>query len=81
MDDFKYSKEIPYFNILVPTQDTAKYKYLLNILVANQVNLLLMGETGVGKSVIVGDFIQNLDKDKFVFTALNFSAQTSSKNL
>lgn len=40
-----------------------------------------MGETGVGKSVIVGDFISSLDKDKFVFTALNFSAQTSSKNL
>lgn len=54
---------------------------MLNILVERSVNLLLMGETGVGKSVIVGDFLMNLDKEKFVFTALNFSAQTSSKNL
>lgn len=72
---------MPYFNILVPTQDTAKYKYILNILLENNINLLLMGETGVGKSVIVGDFLSSLDKDKYVFTALNFSAQTSSKNL
>jgi dynein heavy chain len=43
--------------------------------------MLLSGETGVGKSVIIQDFIIGLDPDKFVFTTLNFSAQTSSKNL
>jgi dynein heavy chain len=43
--------------------------------------MLLMGETGVGKSVITNDFVNSLDGEKFVFTSLNFSAQTSSKNL
>ena len=33
-----------------------------------------MGETGVGKSVIVNDFLANLDQEKFVFASLNFSA-------
>ena len=41
----------------------------------------MMGETGVGKSVIVNDFIMGLDADKFVYVSLNFSAQTSPKNL
>lgn len=40
-----------------------------------------MGETGVGKSVIVKDYLSNLDPDYFVSTAANFSAQTSSSNL
>ena len=43
-------------------------------LVYNQKNLLLMGETGVGKSVIIGDVLMSLDLEKFVYTTLNFSA-------
>ena len=27
--EFKYNKEQPYFNILVPTTDTTKYTYLM----------------------------------------------------
>lgn len=61
MRDFKYNRETPYFNILVPTTDTTKYEYLMHKLVTNSVNMLIMGETGVGKSVIVNDFIMNLD--------------------
>ena len=36
--------------------------------------MLLMGETGVGKSVIVNDFIMGLDVEKYVYVSLNFSA-------
>jgi len=43
--------------------------------------MLLSGETGVGKSVIINGFVSDLSLDKYVYTTLNFSAQTSSKNL
>ena len=43
-------------------------------MVLNANNMLLMGETGVGKSVIVNDFIMGLDQEKYVFVSLNFSA-------
>ena len=65
---------MPYFNILVPTADTVKFKYLTEKLIRGSCNVLLTGETGVGKSVIIQDYIQNLDPEKFVFTTLNFSA-------
>ena len=55
--DFKFDPDVPYFNILVPTSDTVKYKYLLNKLVENKKNCLISGDTGVGKSVIIGDFL------------------------
>ena len=42
-------------------------------LVYNQKNLLLMGETGIGKSVIINDVLMSLE-EKFVYTTLNFSA-------
>jgi len=45
----------------VPTGDTVKYKYLLGKLVGAKKNCLISGETGVGKSVIVGDFLGQAD--------------------
>jgi dynein heavy chain len=35
----------------------------------------------VGKSVIVGDFLSSMELDKFSYTIMNFSAQTSTKNV
>lgn len=66
---------------MVPTGDTVRYKYLINKLVQNKKNILVSGETGVGKSVIVGDFLSGMELDKFSYTIMNFSAQTSTKNL
>lgn len=58
--EYKYDPEVPYFNILVPTGDTVRYKYLTKKLVQAKKNILVSGETGVGKSVIIGDFLSQL---------------------
>jgi predicted AAA+ superfamily ATPase len=46
-------------------------------------NVLLMGNGGVGKSVIVKDYLYNIGKDKgeFLYATTTFSAQTSSNNM
>ena len=72
---------MPYFNILVPTSDTVRYRYLLRKLVQSKKNILFSGETGVGKSVIVSDFLSSLENDKYAYTVMNFSAQTNTKNV
>ena len=46
----------------------------------NDCNVLFSGETGVGKSVIVKDFLMNGDEN-FVSAFVNFSGKTSCKNL
>ena len=51
--EFKFNNEVPYFNILVPTSDTVKFKNILAKLLRNGKNVLLSGETGTGKSVII----------------------------
>lgn len=79
--EFKYSRSSSYFNILVPTNDTVKFKYLLEKLIVGGFNVLITGETGTGKSVIIGEFLMTLNPELFVHSSLNFSAQTSSKNL
>jgi len=69
-----------YFDILVPTTDTVKYKFVLHSLLTNDCNVLLSGETGVGKSVIVKDYLINSD-ESLVSTFVNFSGKTTSRNL
>lgn len=51
--EFKYTRTMSYFNILVPTADTVKFKYLLDKLIVGGFNVLITGETGTGKSVII----------------------------
>ena len=83
--EFKYNKKTPYFNILVPTSDTVKYKFLVKHLMANGYNVLITGDTGVGKSVIIQELLltsnDQRDDEPFFTTSINFSAQTTSNNL
>lgn len=52
--------KLNYFEILVPTTDTVKFKEVLKILLNSNNNVLFSGETGVGKSVITSDFLSHL---------------------
>jgi len=81
VEEFTYDKEKPYFEILVPTPDTVKYKFLLQNLMKNGNNVLISGDTGVGKSVIIQAFLNASDPELFENGSINFSAQTSSHNL
>jgi dynein heavy chain len=53
----------------------------LDKLVNAKKNILISGDTGVGKSVVVSDYLSQLDMDKFAYTIMNFSAQTNTKNV
>lgn len=76
---FTYSPEVPYFQMMVPTADTVKYSYLLESLLANSFPVLFTGQSGVGKSVIIQDLLNRINKSKgYLPINLNFSAQTNS---
>ena len=46
---FKYNKEVPFFEMLVPTVDTVRFGYLLEKLLKVNQSVLYTGGTGVGK--------------------------------
>ncbi|KAK7101384.1 hypothetical protein V1264_019771 [Littorina saxatilis] len=65
--------------MLVPTMDTARYTFLMDLCITHSRPILLVGPTGTGKSVYVQDKMMNgLSKDRFLPTFVNFSAQTSA---
>lgn len=53
IEDFVYEKDTPFFSLLVPTIDTVRNAYCLEILLEKEKSIFFTGVTGVGKSVII----------------------------
>lgn len=65
--------------MVVPTIDTVTIASLLKLLYIGNKPVLITGETGVGKSVIISSFISEMNTQGEILPVLmNFSAQTSS---
>lgn len=78
---FNYNVSQPFFSILVPTVDTVRNRFLLETLAKTQCHILFTGNTGVGKTVIIKDYLSSTENEWFVSTVINMSAQTSTQNL
>lgn len=78
---FAYDKEMPYFSIFVPTIDTIRYSNLLELLLRNQNNVFVSGDTGVGKTAIILNVVKKLvTAEELTSIQINFSARSSSEN-
>ncbi|CAG9321581.1 unnamed protein product [Blepharisma stoltei] len=65
-------------NILVPTVLTLSYDYLLNELIPRKIHILITGETGTGKSVIIKAYTEKLNEKAYMIGTTIFSARSSS---
>nr|XP_046259789.1 dynein axonemal heavy chain 6 isoform X2 [Scatophagus argus] len=76
---FKYNREQPFFEMLVPTTDTIRYGYLMEKLLSVRHSVLFTGGTGVGKSVVARGLLNSIQETAgYLPVYINFSAQTSS---
>jgi dynein heavy chain len=76
---FVYDKEVPYFELLVPTNDSYKHSYCLELLLSREKPSFFTGLSGVGKSVVIQNSLARFQEDKDIVPIfINFSAQTSS---
>eukprot|EP00756_Hemistasia_phaeocysticola_P022945 Hpha_TRINITY_DN15865_c4_g10::TRINITY_DN15865_c4_g10_i1::g.188383::m.188383/K10408/DNAH; dynein heavy chain, axonemal len=84
--NFRYNREKPYFEMIVPTQDTAILTQHISYLLSVNKHVLISGVTGVGKSAAVSKIITSTLKSEdtnsdWQSCGMSFSAQTSSVNL
>ncbi|KAK7201652.1 dynein heavy chain [Novymonas esmeraldas] len=83
---FRYNASASYFDLLVPTEQTAVLQYLLRSATTTQHHMLLNGTTGTGKSSMVNSFLQQTlrTEDAASSTAafrFTLSAQTTAQAL
>ncbi|KAI9097032.1 dynein heavy chain and region D6 of dynein motor-domain-containing protein [Phlyctochytrium arcticum] len=65
--------------IIIPTKDTARYNYLMDLMILHDVGFLLVGPTGTGKSKYINNkLLTGVSKEKFIPLFVNFSARTSA---
>ncbi|XP_028312358.1 dynein heavy chain 12, axonemal [Gouania willdenowi] len=66
-------------DMIVPTIDTARYTYMMDLCITYGVPSLFVGPTGTGKSVYIKNKLMNdLDRDQYLPFFMNFSARTSA---
>jgi dynein heavy chain len=78
---FEYAKleeEDVHSSTIVPTNDTIRNSYLIDLLLKNGHQMLCTGATGTGKSTTVGQKLTNSLSDKFTPISINFSARTNA---
>eukprot|EP00756_Hemistasia_phaeocysticola_P025139 Hpha_TRINITY_DN15989_c0_g2::TRINITY_DN15989_c0_g2_i1::g.72379::m.72379/K10408/DNAH; dynein heavy chain, axonemal len=78
---FSVPRDTPYYKMVVPTVDTARYCFILRELVRCKRHVLMTGNTGTGKTIIAREMLDNLPNDRYAQMMMNFSAQTSSQNV
>lgn len=77
---FEYDPSLPYFQLMVPTVDTYKHSFILDMLYTySSKPVFFTGVSGVGKSVIIQNLLAGMKESKGVQTInINFSAQTTA---
>ncbi|KAG1668463.1 hypothetical protein FOA52_005236 [Chlamydomonas sp. UWO 241] len=77
---YKPPAELPFFKIMVPTVDTVRTKFVAQALVRVFQHTLIVGNVGVGKTMVVQSVLESLPSDRSSMV-INFSAATSSNSL
>ena len=77
LPNFRIPRESHFTDILVPTIDTVRTHSLIESLIKTNKSVLVVGSTGVGKSVIINHLLRQLPTN-FTSASIQFSAHTSA---
>ncbi|XP_066560773.1 dynein axonemal heavy chain 9 [Amia ocellicauda] len=78
---FEFDPEIPLQACLVHTTETIRVKYFMDRLLAQKRPVMLVGNAGTGKSVLVGDKLGSLDQEEYMIKNVPFNYYTTSAML
>ncbi|KAG5670791.1 hypothetical protein PVAND_001030 [Polypedilum vanderplanki] len=79
--DYIHDVSAKFNDILVPTVDTLRTEWLLNMMNQIQHPIVLVGETGTSKTAIISNFLRNIDQKYNIVLNINFSSRTTSMDV
>ncbi|CAM4927444.1 unnamed protein product [Rotaria socialis] len=80
VESWQYPKDekIDFASILVPNIDNVRISYLIKILSKQEKSVLLIGEPGTAKTVIITSYLKHYDSEQHLTRIINFSSITTS---
>ena len=75
-ENWKVAPGTPFYKILVPTGDTVRYQWVVTKLLAAHKEVLVVGDSGVGKTFIMQEAVAKL-KDMLISKVLSNSRLSS----
>ncbi|XP_059853521.1 dynein axonemal heavy chain 17 [Delphinus delphis] len=78
---FELDPDVPLQASLVHTTETIRIRYFLDLLVEKSWPVMLVGNAGTGKSVLMGDKLGSLSTDDWLVQAVPFNFYTTSAML
>ncbi|CAF4345732.1 unnamed protein product, partial [Adineta steineri] len=76
--EYPKNEKIEFASILVPNIDNVRITYLINILSKQEKAVLLIGEPGTAKTVIITSYLKHYDSEQHLTRNINFSSITTS---
>jgi dynein heavy chain len=76
--EFRCDPDMPFSQITVPTADTVRYSFLLDVLLAAGKHVLCVGDTGTGKTLTVVNKLLGAMPPEVQPSFMTFSARTSA---
>lgn len=67
--NYEHNPNIKFNEILVPTVDSTRVTWLLNLMTDVKRPVILIGETGTSKTATMQNFLRTLDTNQFVLFA------------
>ncbi|KAJ1516905.1 hypothetical protein HMI54_007793 [Coelomomyces lativittatus] len=74
---FEFDEEVPLQSVLVHTPETTRIRYLLDLLADNGKPVLLVGNAGCGKTVLMQDKLNSYGEDRMIIN-IPFNFYTSA---
>lgn len=68
-------------DFLVETVDTARIRFIVNTLLEDRENIVLIGPSSIGKTILVKTLLKNVDENLYSYNILNLTTGTTSSRL
>ncbi|NXC68138.1 DYH17 protein, partial [Anhinga anhinga] len=78
---FKLDPEVPLQASMVHTMETIRVRYFMDLLMEKQRPVMLVGNAGTGKSVLMWDKLEALSTDEYLVQSVPFNFYTTSAML
>ncbi|KAL8022251.1 putative AAA+ ATPase domain, dynein heavy chain region D6 P-loop domain-containing protein [Plasmopara halstedii] len=75
---FAIDSSASFSELVVPTADSVRSTFLMNLTLPLGVHMLIVGPTGTGKTINVNQFLEKLNPETYIPLSMAFSAQSSA---